>query len=183
MWGSIERRRRPLALVVSAVLVAIAALLAMQGGGGGDEARALDTAPRIVGTADLSALQDSLGHPLYWAGQRSGQQLELTEESDASIYLRYLPAGIDAGDPRPRFLTVGTYPVDNPVVALRHAATTAGAGLMDGPGGSVVLPNPSSEGSAYLAYPGAKLQIEVYDPAPGRALGLIRSGAIRPVGR
>ena len=37
-------------------------------------------------------------------------------------------------------------------------------------------------GDVYLAYAESDLQIEVYDPVPGRALRLVRSGAIRPVG-
>jgi hypothetical protein len=167
--------------LVSALLVIVAVILAAQGSGGDESAQTVDASPHFVGVADLTALEGSLGHELYWAGERQSEQLELTEEADGSVYLRYLPNGTEAGDPRPQFLTVGTYPVTGAVAALHKTASRAGSKLGHADGGGVVLHNPSSPGDAYLAYPGSDLQIEVYDPA-GRALDLIRSGAIRPVG-
>ncbi len=164
------------------ILVLVAVLLAAQGGGGGDATAATETPPHLVDAGELVSLEGSLGHPVYWAGERGVDQLELTQEADGNVYLRYLPPDTDAGDPRQLFLTVGTYPVADPVAALRRTAAKAGASLGHGPGGGVVLVNPTSRGSVYLTYPGTELQIEVYDPAPGRALRLIRSGAIRPVG-
>ena len=167
---------------VSIVLVLVAIVLVLQGSNGESPAQAIGSSPRLVGTPELEAFEDSLGHAVYWAGERRPDEVELSQEADGSIYLRYLPPGTDAGDPRPRFLTVGTYPVADAVGALRRTAAKAGTTLGRAPGGGVVLVNPSSQGSVYLAYPGSDLQIEVYDPTPGRALGLIRSGAIRPVG-
>ena len=35
--------------------------------------------------------------------------------------------------------------------------------------------------SVYVAYPGSKVQIEVFDPDPARALRLVTSGHIQPV--
>jgi hypothetical protein len=175
-----RRRLRPIGIAVSAVLVLLALFLAAKGDDGGDAAVA-GIAPHFVEAADLVELEGSLGHPVYWAGERPPDQLELSEEADGSLYLRYLPPGVEAGDPRPGFLTVGTYPVVDAVAALRRTATEAGVKLGRA-AGVVVLPNPGSSGSVYLAHPGTDLQIEVYDPAPGAALRLIRSGAIGPVG-
>ncbi|HET6996957.1 MAG TPA: hypothetical protein VFI03_00075 [Solirubrobacterales bacterium] len=175
-----QRWLRPAAIGISVVLVVVAAVLATQNGGGDGET--LDTTPHFAAAADLIELEDSLGHGVYWAGERPPAQLELTEEASGSIYLRYLPPGAEAGDPRPQFLTVGTYPFTNAADGLRLTASKAGAKLEDAPGGGVLYVNPSSETSVYLAYPGSDLQIEVYDPTPGRALELIRSGAIGPVG-
>jgi hypothetical protein len=57
----------------------------------------------------LAEIEGSLGHPLYWAGKQRGGQLEVTQEANGNVYLRYF---------RPRgmreicgFLAVGTYPV------------------------------------------------------------------------
>jgi hypothetical protein len=176
-----DRRRRLAAIVFSLVLVTVAAGLAThQGEGGG--AGATEAAPRFVDAADLVTLEEALGHEVYWAGERPPAQLELTEEVDRSVYLRYLPPGVDAGDPRPRFLTVGTYPVVNAAASLRRTAADEGGTLGRTARGGVVLLSPSSGGNVYIAYPGSDLQIEVYDPAPGRARWLIRSGGIRPVG-
>jgi hypothetical protein len=176
------RRLRQIGIGISAVLVLIALVLATQGSDKGANANAIDASPHLVDVAGLTALEGSVGHPVYWAGERQGDQLEATEEANGNVYLRYLPPGTDAGDPRARFLTIGTYPVPDAVGALRRTAAKSGATLGRAAGGAAVLANPSSQGSVYLAYPGSDMQIEVYDPAPGRALRLIRSGAIRPAG-
>lgn len=167
---------------VSIVLVAVAIVLASTGGGEDDGGAQADTAPRILDVAGLVELEESLDHSLYWAGEQPPDQVEVTQEADGNVYLRYLPPGVEAGDPREQFLTVGTYSVADPVGSLRSVAAEEGGELERLADGGFVLVNPSSEGSAYLAHPGSELQIEVYDPAPGRALGLIRSGAIEPVG-
>lgn len=171
-------RRRWIGIAVSAALVLVAVVLATRDEGGDSP----DASPRLVDLEDLTALERSLGHPVYWAGRRAPDELELTAKTDGNVLLRYLPPGTEAGDPRQRFLTVGTYPVVDPVGALRRTATRAGVDLERLGGDAVALDNPSAAGSAYLAETGSTLQVEVYDPAPGRALELIRSGAIEPVG-
>ena len=65
---------------------------------------------------------------------------------------------------------------------MRRAAAQAGVSLGNVASDGIILDNPASKGSVYLAYPDSDLELEVYDPAPGRAMELIRSGAIRPVG-
>jgi hypothetical protein len=176
----LDRRRQLTGTVISAALLLVAIFLATRGSG--DSPRAVDTPPHLAGIAELQALEGSLGHAVYWAGRRPPDRLELSEEAGGSVYVRYLPPGGEAGDPRPRFLVVGTYPVAGAAAALRRTAAKAGSTLGHTADGGLILPNPSSRGSVYLAYPGSDLQIEVYDPAPGRALRLIRSAAIRPLG-
>lgn len=177
-----ERRRRLAGVGVSVLLVLGAIALAIVGGSGGGSTGAPGTSSHVVTPADLTALAASLGHPVYWAGERPPARLELKEEAEGSVYLRYLPPGVEAGDPEQRFLTVGTYPVPNPVGALRRAAAQSGVALRRLPDGTVVMRNAESEGSVYVAHPHSGLQIEVYDPTPGVSLRLIRAGAIRPLG-
>jgi hypothetical protein len=184
--GAAERgvggdRRRLVGIVLSAAIVLVAALLATQGGSGGGSGQA-EAGPRVVEVGDLLSVAGSLGHPLYWAGSRAEDRLELTQEPDGSVYLRYLPPGVEAGASPAAYLTVGTYPVANAQGALRSTAAQAGSSLSHVAGGGLVLVNPTESPSVYLAYPQSDLQLEVYDPAPGRAISLIRSGAIRPVG-
>lgn len=180
--SSVDHRQRLIGLVASVVLVLVAAVLAFAGGKGGGLPQGLESSPHFVTASDLAALEETLGHPIYWAGERPPDQLELKQEVDGSVFLRYLPPGTEAGDPQVTFLTVGTYPVADAQAALRRVATEASTSIERLTGGAVVLPNPASEGSVYLAYPDSDLEIEVYDPTPGRALRLIRTGAIRPVG-
>lgn len=176
-------RRRVVGSLLATLLAVAAVALAIVGGGGGSGSSHAVGVPHIVSVSDLTELESALGHPLYWAGERPPNQLELKEEEEGSVYLRYLPPGTEAGDPNQQFLTVGTYPVPSAVAALRRTAARAGVSVERLSGGGVVLRNPGSEGSVYLAYPGTDLEIEVYDPLPGRSLRLIRSGAIEPVGQ
>jgi hypothetical protein len=178
-----DGRRRLVGAAIAAVLVVVAVTLAFVGGSGGDESTgAIETAPHFVDAGELRELESSLGHAVYWAGERPPDQLELREEAEGSVYLRYLSPGTEAGDPEQTFLTVGTYPVADAVAALERSAAGSGVSLQSGPDDGVILRNPASRGSVYLAYPGSDIQIEVYDPKPGRSLRLIRSGAIVPVG-
>jgi hypothetical protein len=179
--GAAQRRRRLFGAAAAAVLVIVAVVLAFVGGGD-DDAESLESPPHLVDVSELRDLEASSGHQIYWAGPRPGTNLELSSEAAGNVYLRYLPPGTEPGDPNPRFLTVGTYPIPAAVAALRRSAAKSGASLEEAAGGGVVLPNPGSEGSVYLAYPGTDIEIEVYDPSPGGALELIRSGAIGPVG-
>jgi hypothetical protein len=175
-----RRGRERVGAVVAAVLVATAIFLAVVGGGGGDAS--VEQGARSVDISELQDAESTLGHPLYWAGPRAGQELELEVEGEGNAYLRYLPRG-EAGRrlDLARYLTVGTYPVAEAQAALRRKARAAGVPLRRIDGGGLVLIDPAAQGSAYLAYPESDLQIEVYDPAPGQAVRLIESGAIRPV--
>jgi hypothetical protein len=177
---ALAHRRELLGAVASIVLLVVAAALAVWGGGSGEPD--IPSPPRIASVGDVEELAAALEHPIYWAGEREGEELELKAEADGSVYLRYLPEGTEAGDPQQVFLTVGTYPVAGAQAALRRTAAEGGARLGRLDDGAVVLSNPASQGSVYLAHPDSDLQIEVYDPDPGAAMELIRSGAIEPVG-
>jgi hypothetical protein len=177
-----DRRLRLGGIVASVALVLIAFVLALTGGDGRSDRETVDTSPHLVDPTALTALEDTLGHPVYWAGERPAERLELTQEADGSVYVRYLPPEVAAGDQRASFLTIGTYPVTDAQAAVRRAASAAGRTVGHVADDGIVLANPGSRGSVYLAYPGTDIQIEVYDPQPGKSLELIRSGAIGPVG-
>jgi hypothetical protein len=174
-------RGRGLCISASVALVATAVVLAILGGGE-DSSSPEAAAPRVVAADELIEFEETLGHPLYWVGERPGETLELSEEADGSVYLRYLPEGAEAGDPRQKFLTIGTYPVPDAEGALRRIAKGQGVELERLEDGSFALANPSAPGSVYLAHPGEDLEVEVYHPEAGRAMDLVRSGAIERVG-
>jgi hypothetical protein len=175
-------RLRRFGIAASVVLLLTAVVLAIVGGSGGDSAPTTDTSPHLVDVDVLTSLEGELGHSLFWVGERQPDRLELTEEAAGSVYLRYLPPGVAAGDRPAAFLTVGTYQVPDAQAAIRRTAVQAGTPVGRLAAGGLVLANPASEGSVYLAYPGSDLEIEVYDPQLGRAMRLIRSGAVRGVG-
>lgn len=176
------QRRRALGIAVSALLVLVAIVLVVAGGDGDGEveAEAVETPPRLVEPEEIAALEDSLDHPVYWAGERPPDRLELAQEAAGNVFLRYLPPGAEAGDERAAFLTVGTYPFTDPVAGLEQTAAESGGEVRTAPDGSTMLVDPASD-SVYLAYPDSELQVEVYDPA-GTALELIEAGEIEPAG-
>lgn len=130
-----------------------------------------------MSVARLRELAHAVGHPIYWAGQRAGAY-ELTVDANANIFIRYLPTGVPAGSRRERSLTVGTYPFAEAYGTLESASRQPGETTGHTPDGGLVVVGKAKPNNAYIAYPGTDLQIEVYDPKPGRAFELATAGAI-----
>ncbi len=169
-----------LILFVAALIAALAVLVLR----GDDEKVSLDAGePEVVTTSQISEVADRAKNPVYWLGERAGAELELTETDSGRFYIRYLEGGAEAGDKRPDFLTVGTYPSKNGVAEIRQAATdTKGGRLARTDNGALLLIDPSSSKSAHLAFSGPHApQIEVYSPLPGQALRLASRGAVEQV--
>ena len=80
-----------------------------------------------------------------------------------------------------RYLTVGTYEKKNAYAGVEAEAKLSGATSEKLAGGALVVQPAGSTTSAYFGFQGADLLMEVFDPTPGRALQLIRSGAIQPL--
>src|SRR5919109_4242044 len=139
------------------------------------------TGSRPASIPELKALAVTLGHPIYWAGNEPDVTYELTRTRDGSVYLRYLPAGVAVGDPRPDFLTIGTYPQKDAFAILRATAARNGVSTFKLDAGGLAFVDSKHPTSLYAAYPGVDFQIEVYDRRPGRARQLVMSGQLAPV--
>lgn len=148
--------------------------------GGDDKPAQQPSAASSTSESELREFAASAPHPVYWAGARSGQSYELTRTDDGRIYVRYLPEGVKAGDPRPRFLTVGTYPRANAFAELKRAARVQGATSKTLPNGGMAVFSAGSS-SVYFGYPDAAYQVEVYAPSPGSARNLVLGGQVVPV--
>lgn len=148
-------------------------------GGGGNIAGA--TAARAATQEELVELAGSLEYPIYWAGPQPNRTFELTRTSSGRIYIRYLPPGVEPGDPNPRYLTVGTYPQANGYAAVRAASRRPNAISRQAAGGALIVSNRTRPRSAYFSFPGARFQVEVFDPTPGRARQLTLAGRITRV--
>ncbi len=135
--------------------------------------------PSAASEADLKALADSIGHPIYWAGPQAGYTYELTQTSNGRVFVRYLPKGVNVGDPKAEYLTVATYPFPDAFAALKRTAN--GAATIKLPNGGIALVDGQYPQSIHLAYPGEDFQIEVFDPSPSNALQVVTSGEIAPV--
>jgi hypothetical protein len=143
------------------------------GSAGGGEAE-------IVSVASLRKAAAAQSTPIYWAGLTQGSELELSQPSADRTYVRYLPSGVEAGDPRP-FLTVGSYRFEDPTGALRSRGSQPGGVLASAPGGGVVYFDRNDPKSVYLAYPETEVEIEVFAPEIREALQLVTDGRIVPV--
>ena len=162
-------------------LIAIGAVIWLTVAGGGDSKTASNGA-EIVSANELREMSALGATAVYWAGERPGAELELSQPGGGRTYVRYLTGGAQAGDPRPGFLTVGTYEQANAAAALRRQSRQPGGELATAPGRGIVYFNRRQPHSVYLAYPGVSAEIEVYDPNFKTALQLVSSGRIAPVG-
>jgi hypothetical protein len=133
-----------------------------------------------ISEAELREFAASSPNPVYWAGPRAAQTYELFKTQDGRVYVRYLPAGVKVGDPRPQFLTVGTYPRANAFAELKRAARAEGAVSRELPQGGLAV-FVSGKSNIYFGYPDAGYQVEVYAPSPGSARELVLSGQVVPV--
>jgi hypothetical protein len=137
--------------------------------------------PVTASAADLRALPNSVGHAVYWAGPRPSFTYELTRTKRGYVYIRYLPPGVKAGDKRPDFLTVGTYPTPNAFAGVQKAAKRKGEIVRKAGNGGLAVAAPQRPQSVYFASPGSDLLVEVYEPLPAKALHTVVSGEVTPI--
>ena len=163
------------AVVVLALIAGLVVWLLVRGND--NSTRTNRTSAQAVSTQDLAALPTTVGHPVYWAGPSRDFTYELTRTSDGRIYIRYLPAGVAIGSNQ-QYLTIGTYPVQNALAAVRGIAKGLRVTAMKLSGGGAAVQDTKHPTSVYFAYPGSDYQVEVYDPSPARALQLVVSGKI-----
>lgn len=168
------------ALLAIAALIALAVWLVVESVGDDNSqpsgSPAETTEPVTLSASGLATLSKASGSPIYWVGPRAGSKYELSQRS-GQVFVRYLPSGAEAGDPR-ALLTVGTYPVEN---AFNVTSGIQGSEVMPIPGGGIGVISGDRPNSAYVAYPGVEYQMEVYHPDPTEVRRLVRSGAVRPV--
>jgi hypothetical protein len=174
---------RPLRIgAIVAVAVAIALVIWLVVKDDNSDSTPAPTAPpaTAASVAQIRDTEGTVGHTVYWAGRRAGLTYELTNVK-GNVFIRYLPSGVGIGDPRPNFLTVGTYPKPNALKALERLARRPGSSSTKLSRGGLAVWADSRPQSVYFAYPGADVQIEVYDPSGSRARRLVRSGRVKPI--
>ena len=171
------------AIVAIALAVAFFAWLILRSGDKSSEQPApIKRAPATaVSAKDLLALQRELGHPIYWVGTKKGYTYELSRTADGNVYIRYLPPGIDAGAEGADYLSVSTYPNKDAFGTVKEASKRDNERVDRVSGGGLAVSNPDLPGSVYVARPGSKLLIEVYDPSPARARKVATSGQLTPI--
>ncbi len=168
-------------LVVVVVIVVLAISLL---GGSDSDSSSTQSSETVAALSEsqLVARGRNLGHPVYWVGPRpESERYEFTSTADGKVYVRYLTGEAEAGDPRPDFLTVGTYEVPDAKAALRKAKAEGANMTLKSYDGYEVL-DEASASNAYVVFDEQpELQVEIYSPNPGEAHSLAKSGALEPV--
>jgi hypothetical protein len=136
--------------------------------------------PALLTRTGLEHVAEAVGHPVYWAGDRAGYSYELTVTAGGRVFVRYLPQGVSAGDPRADFVTVGTYPDAGAYANLERAARRSDATSVRLDDGGLTVVSSKAPSSAYVGWPGSKYQVEVFDPS-GDARGLVVGRVVAPV--
>ena len=180
-----SRRPKHLPLVLLGAAVAATAtvvvILLVHSGSGASALPPPNSGPVLVSQAQLERLAAATAHPLYWTGPKKGYSYELTVARGGRVYVRYLPNGVKAGDPRPSFLVVGTYEQAGSFAYLKHAAKAKGSLSLGIDRGGIAVFSSASPTSVYFTYPRAKYQVEVYDPSADTARRLVLAGKITPI--
>jgi hypothetical protein len=181
----LDRSGRLSVSIGAALAAASALLLTGCGGTKGAASTTTKTKPATaqgVSVRQLTNLSSTLGHSIFWAGAVKGNTYELSRTKDGRVYIRYLPAGVKIGSAKPSYLAVGTYPQANAYAVLKATAKSQGVKMRTLSGGGLAFVDKTHATSVYVAYPGLAYQIEVYDPSASRALNLVVSGRIVPLG-
>ena len=130
-----------------------------------------------VSVSKLTSLSASLGHPIFWAGAERGHTYELSRTKDGRVFIRYLPRGAKVGDPKPNYLSVGTYPQANAFAVLKATAKKQGVPTISLRGGGRAFVDKDAPDQCLSRVSRLRLpDVEVYDPSPARARRLVVSG-------
>ncbi|HET7510589.1 MAG TPA: hypothetical protein VFJ65_10115 [Solirubrobacterales bacterium] len=177
-------KKRPMRIYLTLTAAAVAVVLLISGCGDSGTTSTATTSgsssATVVPESGLLRAMKGAGYPVYWAGPRLGVEYEVSRQEDRA-FVRYLPKGEEPESER-KFLTVGSYKDSKALAGIRESGQKAGAILVQIDGGGTAYAEGVDATSAYMAFPGVNTQVEVFDPKPGEALRLIRSGAIVPVG-
>lgn len=169
-----SRARLRWAALALVAAVALVAWLATRGGSSGS------ADGEVLTRTELAQAAREAGIPVYWAGPAVNAEYRLLDAGDGK-QVSYVPAGVDDPAAAARALTVGSYPVADPAAAIRRIAARPGAIVRHSPSGRTVVGSKSNPSSVYFAGVGGEVEVEVYAPAPGRAMRLALSDRVRPV--
>ena len=139
--------------------------------------------PQVVAPGTLATMQRALHQPVYWLGTHEGTRLELEKLPNGNVFVTYLPPSAKSSGDRTQYLVVGTYPVHDATNGLKAVAKATGGAILDRTDGAIVLISPRHPKSAYVAYPKANFEVEIYGPkGANQARALALSDKLQPVG-
>ncbi|HSR95398.1 MAG TPA: hypothetical protein VLK56_11085 [Solirubrobacterales bacterium] len=181
-----NRRMLRIGIVALALIVGVVAWLVTRGDGGGSNPAPASASAgleaKIVSPEELGELALSAGHAVYWAGLLPGKELEASETAEGDVQVRYLDEGTEAGGGGAGVLTIGSYPMADPVAAMEGFAKRDGAIVRHSGEGREAVTSVEKPTSVYFAAADNSVQVEVYDPSYKRAMSLALSPRVQPVG-
>lgn len=171
-----SQRVRAGAVIVLAVVIGLVLWLTLRGGG----TSSTTSSATAASVDEIRNLAASVKHPIFWVGPRTGYTYELNRLQNGTINVRYLPSGVDVGTSKP-YLSVATYPFANTYTALK-SLKTKDVVFLKIPNNGIAEYSKAYPLSVHAAYPGVDYQVEVFDPTPGTAAGLLVSGQLTAFG-
>jgi hypothetical protein len=165
------------ALIVILVAAGIVGWLVLRDNGGSSSS----SNATAVSVSQIQDLATSVGHPIFWVGPKAGSTYELTRNSNGSILIRYLSAGVKIGAKTPS-LTVATYPFPGAFAAIQAVAKESGSTRIPLAGKGLAEVSTRDPKRVHAAYPGVDYQVEVFDPTPGAARALVAAGRLNVFG-
>jgi hypothetical protein len=180
-------RIRPTAALAIALALGFLVWLIFIRGDDSSGGKPQSAAPGVTSQAELVTAGNLIhavagaGYPVYWVGPEPGNRYEVTRPSQGRLLVRYLPQGESAGT-KTTYLSVGSYTQQNAYKTLEKLVAKPGSNSFEVAHGGLAYVDRASPTSVYVAYPNVPTQIEVYDPHPGRAGTLVRSGIVTPIG-
>jgi hypothetical protein len=162
---------------VLGLAVVVGVLVWLVGNNGSKSSAPSPGTTKVVSQEGLVALVSAVNQPVFWVGPEQGARYTFERRSNGQSYVRYLSSQMksDTTDT----LTIGTYQMRNAYsVTLALGRRSGWTQVATGAGGVSAFVYETHPKSVYLALPGLDYQIEVYDPKPGGAAALVRSGRV-----
>ena len=183
-----EVNRTPVIVAIAVAVVAVVAIVSFKLSGSSKHSSspavvtpAKDSTQVNLSADSLKTAVKALGKQVFWAGDEAGDTYVLQTFANGQATVRYVPKGSDPVAPGAVYRLMGSYPIKGAFDVTKSAANGADTVLVTNADGAIVLYNKNKMKNAYIAFPNVDVQIEIFDPTPGKALELATSGAITSI--
>lgn len=134
--------------------------------------------PRVLESSDVNTISNEIGQTIFWAGERPGTKIELSNDEIGNTHVRYLTGGAEPGDPNPAYLDIGTYPFKNGYSVISKMSQDDQLKQIKADG-MVGFYDPKRPTNIYLGFADSPdFQVEVFHPESEAAIEVVRSGDI-----
>lgn len=186
-----NQNRRTVLIGGAVVVIVVAAIISFSVGGDDNKSSSSNGNTNTVASAQppvnaegLKTAVSAVGGAgkVFWAGEEAGFTYVLRTEANGQASVRYIPTD---GDPQAQgavYRVLGSYPIKDAFNVTKKAGEGADSVLLTNSDGSIVVYNKNKTTNVYIAFPKVDVQIEIFDPTPGKALELATSGRIVAIG-